>query len=44
LSAEIPDSRLVVLDRCGHVPMLDAPEALNAELCGFFQEAANDRR
>ena len=43
-SAEIAHSRLVVLDRCGHVPMLDAPDALNAELRGFLQEPAHDRR
>jgi pimeloyl-ACP methyl ester carboxylesterase len=46
-SAEIPDSRLVVLDRCGHVPMLEAPDALEAELRRFLDEdgsAAADRR
>jgi pimeloyl-ACP methyl ester carboxylesterase len=35
--AEIPDSRLVVLDRCGHVPMVEAPEALNAALLEFLE-------
>jgi pimeloyl-ACP methyl ester carboxylesterase len=40
-SGEIPDARLVVLDRCGHVPMLEAPDELNAELVRFLQEAAD---
>ena len=40
-SAEISDSRLVVLDRCGHVPMLDAPDALHAELSRFLDEDAS---
>jgi pimeloyl-ACP methyl ester carboxylesterase len=35
-AGEISDSRLVVLDRCGHVPMLEAPDALNAELRRFL--------
>ncbi len=39
-SAELPDSRLVVLDRCGHVPMLEAPDALHAELRRFLDEDA----
>jgi len=43
-SAEIPDSRLVVLDRCGHVPMLDAPAELNVELRRFLEERANQSR
>ena len=38
LAAEIPRSRLVVLDRCGHVPMLEAPDALHAELRRFLDE------
>jgi pimeloyl-ACP methyl ester carboxylesterase len=32
----IPDARLVVLADCGHVPMLEAPEALNRELTEFL--------
>jgi pimeloyl-ACP methyl ester carboxylesterase len=36
--AEIPDCRLAVIPRAGHVPMLDAPEALNAELRRFLDE------
>jgi pimeloyl-ACP methyl ester carboxylesterase len=37
--AEIPDCRLVVLERCAHVPMLEAPDELNAALRSFLQEA-----
>jgi pimeloyl-ACP methyl ester carboxylesterase len=40
-SAEIANSTLVVLDRCGHVPMLEAPHALEEELRRFL--AASDR-
>jgi pimeloyl-ACP methyl ester carboxylesterase len=35
-TAELPDARLVVLDRCGHVPMLEAPDELNDELLRFL--------
>lgn len=42
-SAEIRESRLVVLDHCGHVPMLEAPEALHAELRRFVEEGADER-
>jgi len=41
-SGEIPDSRLVVLDGCGHVPMLEAPDELNAALARFLEEAPNE--
>jgi pimeloyl-ACP methyl ester carboxylesterase len=40
-TAELPDSRLVVLERCGHIPMLEAPDELNAELLRFLEEAPN---
>lgn len=43
-SAEIPDARFVVLDRCGHVPMLEAPDALDAALRRFLEESADERR
>ena len=35
---EIPNCRLVVLERCGHIPMLEAPEALNEALLRFVEE------
>ena len=35
--AAIQDSQLVVLDRCGHVPMVEAPEALNDVLIRFLE-------
>lgn len=33
----IPDCRLVVLPKCGHVPMLDCPDALHEHLLGFLE-------
>jgi 2-hydroxy-6-oxonona-2,4-dienedioate hydrolase len=42
-SGEIEDSRLVVLDGCGHVPMVEAPDKLNAALRGFLEEAPDER-
>ena len=42
-AAEIAGSRLVVLDHCGHVPMLEAPEALHAELRRFVDKGADER-
>lgn len=42
-NAELQDSRLVVLDRCGHVPMLEAPDALHDELRRFLDEPADKR-
>jgi pimeloyl-ACP methyl ester carboxylesterase len=38
---EIPDSRLVVLERCGHIPMLERPDGLNAALRAFLEEGEN---
>ena len=37
-SHEIPNARLVVLDACGHVPMVEAPDALNEALRRFLEE------
>jgi pimeloyl-ACP methyl ester carboxylesterase len=39
---EIPNCRLVVLEGCGHVPMLEAPEALNEELLRFLEERSHE--
>jgi pimeloyl-ACP methyl ester carboxylesterase len=33
---QIPDARLVVFPDCGHIPMLEIPEALNHELAAFL--------
>jgi pimeloyl-ACP methyl ester carboxylesterase len=41
---EIPNCRLVVLEGCGHVPMLEAPEALNEELLRFLEERSHEDR
>jgi pimeloyl-ACP methyl ester carboxylesterase len=35
--SEIPDARLVVLERAGHVPMFDAAEAVSRELAEFLR-------
>jgi pimeloyl-ACP methyl ester carboxylesterase len=43
-SDELPDGRLVILERAAHVPMLEAPEELNEELLRFFAERADDPR
>jgi 2-hydroxy-6-oxonona-2,4-dienedioate hydrolase len=36
----LPDSRLVWLDRCGHVPMVEQADAFAAELVRFAEEIA----
>ena len=36
VAAAFPDGRLVLLDRCGHLPMLEVPEQLNASLLRFI--------
>jgi pimeloyl-ACP methyl ester carboxylesterase len=40
--ALIPDSTLVFLRRCGHVPMLERPDAFNATVRGWLQERLGD--
>ena len=39
----IPDSRLIVYDDTGHVPMIEIPDRFNADLRSFLDEQA-DRR
>lgn len=34
---QIPDARLVILPDCGHIPMLESPDALHRELLGFLE-------
>jgi pimeloyl-ACP methyl ester carboxylesterase len=41
-TAQIPDSRLVVLEGAAHIPMLEAPDELNAALLAFLEERADD--
>jgi pimeloyl-ACP methyl ester carboxylesterase len=41
-TAQIPDSRLVVLEGAAHIPMLEAPDELNAALLAFLEECADD--
>lgn len=36
-AAQIPDARLVILPDCGHIPMLESPDALHRELLGFLR-------
>jgi pimeloyl-ACP methyl ester carboxylesterase len=33
---QIPDARLVVLPKCGHIPMLERPAELHRQLLGFL--------
>ena len=33
---QIPDARLVILPECGHIPMLESPDALHREVLGFL--------
>lgn len=33
---QIPDARLVILQECGHIPMLERPAELHRELLGFL--------
>ena len=40
LAGKIRGARLVVLPNAGHVSNLEAPEAFNAALSGFFRGAA----
>jgi pimeloyl-ACP methyl ester carboxylesterase len=35
-SDQIPDSRLVVLPHCGHIPMVEAPAELHDHLLRFL--------
>jgi pimeloyl-ACP methyl ester carboxylesterase len=34
---QIPDARLTILPDCGHIPMLESPDALHRELLGFLE-------
>lgn len=42
-AGELPDARLLVLPRSGHVPMVDASDELNAALVAFLEERADER-
>jgi pimeloyl-ACP methyl ester carboxylesterase len=39
LAGELPQGRLVVLEGAGHIPMLERPEELSAELAAFARAA-----
>ncbi len=39
LLRRIPHARLHVLERCGHLPMLEQPAAFNRAVAGFLREA-----
>ncbi len=41
-TSHIPDSRLVVLPGAAHIPMLEAPDELNAALRAFLDEGADE--
>jgi pimeloyl-ACP methyl ester carboxylesterase len=34
---QIPEAKLVILPGCGHIPMLESPDALHRELLGFLE-------
>jgi pimeloyl-ACP methyl ester carboxylesterase len=34
----IPNSRLEVVERCGHLSTLEQPEAVSAALCRWLQD------
>jgi pimeloyl-ACP methyl ester carboxylesterase len=44
LARAIPDTRLVVFESSGHVPMLEEPDKFNRELESFAQELFNSPR
>ncbi len=37
----IPHSRLIMIDRCGHAPMMEHPEVFNRHLSAFLQEVTS---
>lgn len=39
-AARLPNARLHFLDRCGHAPMLERPDAFNDLVLGFLDEVA----
>ncbi|MBA3646412.1 MAG: alpha/beta hydrolase [Gemmatimonadaceae bacterium] len=41
---DIKNTRLVLLDNCGHVPQVECPAALNAALIGFLGDNSPARR
>ena len=44
MAARITRSRLVVLDRCGHLPTLEQPELVTAALRDWLGEVSPDVR
>jgi pimeloyl-ACP methyl ester carboxylesterase len=44
LAQELPRARLVVLERCGHVPMHERPEEALREVETFLAEGISDKR
>jgi pimeloyl-ACP methyl ester carboxylesterase len=39
LRSEFPNARLIELDRCGHLPMLEQPERFNEAVAEFLATA-----
>lgn len=39
--SEIPNSELLIIEKCGHVPQLEKPEEFNAAVLNFFKQPAS---
>jgi len=39
LHAKIPNSKLVIVENCGHYLLLERPDIVNAEILGFLKDA-----
>lgn len=42
LEQDLPNARLVVLERCGHIPMIERADHFESEVLAFFEELSGD--